>query len=141
MIDCRLYSQPSLLSLLIRRLCRAHLRPGHSCDLACQDGTQWLASSSVVTYCRMAKIRPRELGMLLYFRAVPCAVDPLAETADLPVEATRPARYCLLSGGMGEPVGGYRARSSAAAALRPKTTANWVARAAKYNSQNLRFAH
>src|SRR2546421_265801 len=34
--------------------------------------------------------------MLLYFRAVPCAADPLAETADLPVEATHPARHCLV---------------------------------------------
>jgi hypothetical protein len=37
-----------------------------SCDLgthrlARQDGTQWFASSSVMTHCRMAKIRPREL--------------------------------------------------------------------------------
>jgi [ribosomal protein S5]-alanine N-acetyltransferase len=30
--------------------------------------------------------------MLLYFRAVPCVAAPLAETADLPVEATHPAR-------------------------------------------------
>jgi hypothetical protein len=45
--------------------CAARIRDLGTQWLACQDGTQWRASSFVVTHCRMPKIRPRERSRLV----------------------------------------------------------------------------